>query len=125
VNRRNFLRSLVGGVAAAAAVRTFPFRVFSFPKETILNPWRYFGPSQMFGGEPSFLDRTVGPLSLHGLPNYIGDEDHPITSGTFYGIQRGDVRRVIPDKGFLPLGSAPPRIKSVDVERKIITWESA
>jgi len=24
---------MVGGVAAAAAVRTFPFRVFSFPKE--------------------------------------------------------------------------------------------
>ncbi len=33
MNRRNFLRSLIGGVAAAAAVRTFPFRVFSFPKE--------------------------------------------------------------------------------------------
>ena len=31
MDRRNFLRSMVGGVAAAAAVRTFPFRVFSFP----------------------------------------------------------------------------------------------
>jgi hypothetical protein len=32
VNRRNFLGVMFGGVAAAAA-RTFPFRVFSFPSE--------------------------------------------------------------------------------------------
>src|SRR5712671_3555595 len=31
MDRRNFLRTLVGGVAVAAAVRTFPFRVYSFP----------------------------------------------------------------------------------------------
>lgn len=31
MNRRNFLRSLVGGVATAAAVRSWPFRVYSFP----------------------------------------------------------------------------------------------
>lgn len=35
MNRRFFLRSLVGGVAAAAAVRTFPLRVFSFPQLVI------------------------------------------------------------------------------------------
>lgn len=35
MNRRGFLRSLVGGVAAAAAVRTFPFRVYSFPTEVV------------------------------------------------------------------------------------------
>lgn len=33
MNRRKFLNSLVGGIAASAAVRTFPFRVFSFPSE--------------------------------------------------------------------------------------------
>jgi hypothetical protein len=33
MNRRNFLSLMFGGVAAAAAVRTFPFRVFSFPSE--------------------------------------------------------------------------------------------
>jgi hypothetical protein len=33
MNRRNFLSALVGGVATAAAVQTFPFRVFSFPSE--------------------------------------------------------------------------------------------
>ena len=50
MNRRKFLNSLVGGIAASAAVRTFPFRVFSFPPEihipqttitaaVILPPW--------------------------------------------------------------------------------------
>lgn len=33
MERRAFLRTMIGGVAAAAAVRTFPFRVFSFPSE--------------------------------------------------------------------------------------------
>jgi len=32
MDRRSFLSTLIGGVAATAAVRTFPFRVFSFPK---------------------------------------------------------------------------------------------
>ena len=31
MNRRSFFRSMVGGVATAAAVRTWPLRVFSFP----------------------------------------------------------------------------------------------
>lgn len=30
MNRRNFLNTLVGGVAVAAAARTWPFRVYSF-----------------------------------------------------------------------------------------------
>jgi hypothetical protein len=33
MNRRNFLRLIVGGIAAGAAARTFPFRVYSFPVE--------------------------------------------------------------------------------------------
>jgi len=33
VNRRGFLQSLVGGIAATAAVRIWPFRVYSFPSE--------------------------------------------------------------------------------------------
>ena len=31
MDRRSFFRSMIGGVAASAAVRTWPFRVFSFP----------------------------------------------------------------------------------------------
>ena len=51
MNRRSFLRSMfgatVGGVAAAAAVRTFPFRVFSFPKQIVVPRWldKYGRPS--------------------------------------------------------------------------------
>jgi hypothetical protein len=33
MDRRNFFRTMVGGVAVAAAARTFPFRVFSFPNQ--------------------------------------------------------------------------------------------
>ena len=33
IGRRQFLRNLIGGVAAASAVRAWPFRVFSFPTE--------------------------------------------------------------------------------------------
>ena len=33
MERRGFLKMLVGGVAAAAAVQAFPFRVYSFPTE--------------------------------------------------------------------------------------------
>ena len=36
MDRRGFLGSLIGGVAATAAVRTWPFRVFSFPDEIIV-----------------------------------------------------------------------------------------
>ncbi len=36
MNRRGFLQLMVGGVATAAAVRTFPFRVYSFPTEVKL-----------------------------------------------------------------------------------------
>jgi hypothetical protein len=37
MNRRNFLSTLVGGIAVGAAERTFPFRVFSFtnPKRQV------------------------------------------------------------------------------------------
>jgi hypothetical protein len=39
MDRRNFLGSLIGGIAATAAVRSWPFRVYSFPSElNILNP---------------------------------------------------------------------------------------
>jgi len=33
MDRRSFLCSMIGGVATAAAVRTWPFRVYSFPSE--------------------------------------------------------------------------------------------
>lgn len=36
MNRRSFFKSMVGGIATAAAVRTFPFRVLSFPSTPLL-----------------------------------------------------------------------------------------
>lgn len=57
---------MVGGVAAAAAVRTFPFRVFSFPKEISTKVFfeEFLTPPAMFGGA-----KGSGKLiSLAGLP---------------------------------------------------------
>ena len=70
MNRRAFLGSLVGGVAAAAAVRTWPFRVFSFPAEpkivhaTISEYKDYVNFSELVkpAGSPSiYYDRTLIP----------------------------------------------------------------
>ena len=36
MDRRGFISTLFGGVAATAAVRTWPFRVLSFPKEIVV-----------------------------------------------------------------------------------------
>lgn len=33
MNRRDFLGVIVGGVAVSTAVRTWPFRVYSFPSD--------------------------------------------------------------------------------------------
>ena len=38
MERRGFLKSLIGGVAVAAAVQTFPFRVYSFADKIIVQP---------------------------------------------------------------------------------------
>jgi hypothetical protein len=45
INRRGFIGTMVGGVAASAAVRTWPFRVYSFPTDIQIVPefpaWMY------------------------------------------------------------------------------------
>lgn len=38
MDRRGFLQKLVGGVVAGAAIRTWPFRVYSFPTEIVQPP---------------------------------------------------------------------------------------
>ena len=38
LSRRRFMQLSIGGVVAAAAVRTFPFRVYSFSQEIVLAP---------------------------------------------------------------------------------------
>ena len=54
---------MVGGVATAAAVRTFPFRVFSFPTE-VKPVW-----PAMFGGEPA--PGTYAGISRANFPGLL------------------------------------------------------
>ena len=66
MNRRNFLGLMVGGVAAAAAVRTFPFRVFSFPKQVEL-----YGAADV----SSLINLTLERVSDQINENLITSED--------------------------------------------------
>lgn len=89
MNRRGFLTTLIGGVAATAAVRTWPFRVYSFPAEIERAPWldtltakeldqlnrltlKYFNPrlaDEIFKPSPMFSyltkDGLLDPYGLH------------------------------------------------------------
>ena len=83
MDRRGFLGMMIGGIATAAAVRTFPFRVFSFPKEIkVVNAAN----TGLF-----FETWDDWNTSLNAFPNSF--------------------RRFYPDEslGQLPLGSAPPK----------------
>ena len=53
MNRRGFLHSLVGGIAATSAVRAWPFRVYSFPSEI------------SFTDVQHAIDETALPLPIH------------------------------------------------------------
>lgn len=75
MNRRNFLGLMVGGVAAAAAVRTFPFRVFSFPNE----PKLWIGTDYGFSGCSSM---SLAVWSKENLGSWLVDDMfyvHPAT----------------------------------------------
>ena len=92
MNRRNFLSTLIGGLAATAAVRSFPFRVFSFPKEIIVPRVGDIALTDIplitadaLASRFTNTRATRVSLSLHGLPYW---SDVPPTVGTFYGIQR-------------------------------------
>jgi hypothetical protein len=130
MNRRNFLRTLIGGVAAAAAVRTFPFRVFSFPSKPLVhqatNQEILALQLERFGHRiPDLIARDQRlyrmMLESEAVERRHGGGAHTIEELI---LLRGDVREVCPDKGFLPLGSAPPRIKSIDTDNRVIVWES-
>jgi len=57
MNRRAFFGTMVGGVAASAALRTFPFRVYSFPTDIKIASagefpaWMYAAESYLFNPE--------------------------------------------------------------------------
>jgi hypothetical protein len=62
MDRRKFLGSLIGGLAASAAVRTFPFRVFSFPKEIELPEYGTIFPA-LFNPEPVWVGIWVSGIN--------------------------------------------------------------
>jgi hypothetical protein len=80
MDRRNFLRTMIGGVATAAAIRTFPFRVYSFPKEVkgnwkglILDPY----PGKLQTPElriPVIHERGNG-LTVYSYVSYVLNKD--------------------------------------------------
>lgn len=54
MDRRSFLRMTVGGLAAGAAVRTWPFRVYSFPQEVYGGPAEWWG----YGVSPAVIEKA-------------------------------------------------------------------
>jgi len=64
MERRSFLSSLIGGVAATAALRTFPFRVYSFPSD-IATPQLLFNLGDIVEFEGVF---QINPLTRQELP---------------------------------------------------------
>src|SRR5712664_4313309 len=67
MNRRSFFRSMIGGVAATVAVRTWPFRIYSFPPLI----------------KPVAIDFGYSPFSFAGLPMYV---DKYCPQGSIYTI---------------------------------------
>jgi hypothetical protein len=67
MNRRSFFKKMIGGVAAAAAVRTWPFRIYSFPSQ--VKPIAIdFGYSAFsFGGLPMYVDKFCPPGKIYTI----------------------------------------------------------
>lgn len=72
MNRRGFLRTLIGGVAATAAVRTFPFRVYSFPAEPVvdINALGAALEDSFFTNSPLYMYFKFGQLKQNGPNQY-------------------------------------------------------
>jgi hypothetical protein len=87
MDRRKFLSALIGGVAAAAAVRECPFRAFSFPKE-IKYP--------DFGGQTLFADYDKNGNLTNWIWEYdpesgfakLHDSSFYDPTGSFMGLSR-------------------------------------
>lgn len=83
MNRRKFFGTLIGGVAAGAAVRTWPFRVFSFPSEVEVNPYPALTPEMLrrtvelmrsFTSELQFEKQLTETYYTYGIAYWNG---HP------------------------------------------------
>lgn len=104
INRRGFLGMMIGGVAATAAVRTFPFRVFSFPTNiTIVTPY-----------DISAIERILVPdvEAAWGKALLIGDQ-------AYYGRRTAIGHRIISRPEEMAIFDQPEKLKSVD----LVTYE--
>lgn len=88
MNRRNFLRAMVGGVAVAAAERTFPFRVFFFPKEVVNTSFIWLQLEAFANQLPELFDRDS--MLLHRMSGLRYFHDGTIL-GPYLGISRSPV----------------------------------
>jgi hypothetical protein len=93
--RRNFLRMMVGGLAAGAAVRTFPFRVFSFPSE-IVKPSGLMLTALLNKPDP-FLVRALGDFIVQPMYDYyeVSRIDQRTTMTEMFKFPRTKVNQVI------------------------------
>lgn len=76
INRRKFLKQLVGGIAVGAVVRTWPFRVFSFPSELVATPMEissYSSYSIKYSGTINHVDTSFIRMLNAGM-EYIWDD---------------------------------------------------
>ena len=80
MNRRAFLGNLIGGVATAAAVRTWPFRVFSFPTE--VKPVKLDLGFNVFdyAGLPMFTDAECPNSQIFFLSEHLWHSDGKIVT---------------------------------------------
>jgi hypothetical protein len=75
MNRRKFFRTMIGGVAATAAVRTWPFRVYSFPTQIKPATSNLEYSRFSFGGLPVQVDPFCPPgriYTLNANPSMLG-----------------------------------------------------
>jgi len=62
MNRRSFFKTMVGGVAVTAAVRTWPFRVFSFPSEIKIVPASNVLTAEMLRRAVELMKQSMVPI---------------------------------------------------------------
>ena len=98
LSRRGFLGSLIGGVAAAAAIRTFPFRIFSFPEQIIISkvmhPHQIITGMCMNGSLAQYLDGVTRRPSREEIESYLGESAYrnPILYGPDWKPINGAMR---------------------------------
>jgi hypothetical protein len=91
ISRRGFLASMIGGIAAAAAIRTFPFTVYSFPEKIIISKVmiEFWDADQIITGMSlngclaSYLDGATHRPTANEIESYLGKTSYrtPIIYG--------------------------------------------